>query len=106
MNRSYILFALGIGAALGGGIALLYTPQSGAQTRKKLGQTLDDAAGQASNYAEDVGDYLKEQAGKLSAEAQKTFQQANEKATDVAQVAADVVQKSAAQTKAAAASMF
>lgn len=106
MNKGYLLFALGIGAAIGGGVALLFAPQSGARTRKKLGKAFDEAAGSASQYAEDAGDYLKDQAASLSVDAQKALKQATEKATDLAGVAAEALQKSAAQAKAATSSIF
>jgi gas vesicle protein len=52
------------GAAIGAGVALLYAPQSGAETRKKI----KDASGKV---AEDV----KEQYEKISNEAKKSIDQ-------------------------------
>lgn len=59
--------ALGLGALAGGIAALLYAPQTGVQTRKKLKRSLDDAG----DALEEATDYLKDQAEKLSKEAQK-----------------------------------
>src|ERR1700753_1177356 len=67
MRHKEFWIALGVGAAIGGVAALLYAPQSGAQTRKKLKRSLEDA-GEA---LEDAGDYLKDQAERLGREAQK-----------------------------------
>ncbi len=87
MNNRYIWFAFGIGAALGGAVALLFAPQTGAKTRKELELALDDVADRASDYADDASDYLKEQAARLTAEAQRTVKVASEKATDLANAA-------------------
>ena len=67
MRYKEFWIALGLGALAGGVAALLYAPQTGAQTRKKLKRGLDDA----SDALEDATDYLKEQAEKLSKEAQR-----------------------------------
>lgn len=65
MKKFWIGLALG---ALAGGIAaLLYAPQSGASTRRKVRRSLDDMGDNLS----DAADYVKEQAERLSKEAQK-----------------------------------
>lgn len=94
-NREFWI-ALGVGALAGGVAALLYAPQSGAQTRKKLRRGIEDA-GEA---LEDAGDYLRDQAEYLSREAQKLierskgqFEEALDTASGVATKAAKSVQK-------------
>jgi gas vesicle protein len=67
ISSKYIFFAFGIGAAIGSSIALLYAPQSGTATRKKIRRGAEDAQ----DYLEDTAGYLKDQAEKLSKEALK-----------------------------------
>ncbi|HWZ52310.1 MAG TPA: YtxH domain-containing protein [Granulicella sp.] len=69
MNGKSFWIVLGAGVAVGAAVALLYAPQSGVVTRKKLRRGIEDAE----EYLEDAGDYLKEQADKLSREAQKAL---------------------------------
>ena len=69
MNGKGFWIVLGAGAAMGAAVALLYAPQSGVATRKKLRHGIEDAE----VYLEDAGDYLKDQAEKLSREARKAF---------------------------------
>ena len=64
MYKRYVFFAFAIGASVGAGFALLYAPQSGAATRKKLKRSAEDA----SDYLEDTAGYLKEQAERISKE--------------------------------------
>jgi gas vesicle protein len=59
----WIAFISGITA--GAVVALLYAPQDGKTTRKKIGRAYDDAE----DYIEDAGDYLKDQTERLSKEA-------------------------------------
>lgn len=67
-NKSFwIAFISGITA--GSIVALLYAPQSGEDTRKKIGEAYDDAG----EYVEDAGDYLKDQAERLTKEAQNAY---------------------------------
>lgn len=65
MKKFWIAFA--VGALVGGVAALLYAPQSGVSTRKKLKRGLEDIGDNLSDAAE----YLKEQAERLSKEAQR-----------------------------------
>jgi gas vesicle protein len=66
MSAKNYWFAFGIGVTAGATIALLYAPQKGTVTRKKLRRSVDEA----SDYLEDAADYLKEQAERLSKEAE------------------------------------
>lgn len=65
----WIAFLSGLTA--GSIVALLYAPQSGEDTRKKLGKAYDDA----SDYVDETGHYVKDQAERLSKEAQSTYKQ-------------------------------
>jgi gas vesicle protein len=67
MTLKNFALVFGIGASLGAAVALLYAPQTGVVTRKKLKRGAEDAA----DYLEDAAGYLKEQAEKLTGEAQK-----------------------------------
>jgi gas vesicle protein len=66
MNAKNYWFAFAIGVTAGATIALLYAPQKGVVTRKRIRRSVDDA----SEYLEDAADYLKEQAERLSKEAE------------------------------------
>jgi gas vesicle protein len=67
MSRSTFWIAFGLGAAIGGAVALLYAPQSGVATRRRLKRSVEDLG----DNLQDAGDYLKDQAEKLSKEAQR-----------------------------------
>ena len=64
MRNKEFWIALGVGAAIGGVAALLYAPQTGTVTRKKLKRGLEDLG----DTLEDAGEYLKEQAERLGEE--------------------------------------
>jgi gas vesicle protein len=68
-NRGFWI-ALTIGAAAGAVAALLYAPQTGASTRKKLRRGIEDLG----ESLEQAGDYLKEQAERLSKETQRLLE--------------------------------
>jgi gas vesicle protein len=67
MSRSTFWIAFGVGAVAGGVVALLYAPQSGVTTRRRLKRNIEDLG----DNLQDAGDYLKEQAEKLSKETQR-----------------------------------
>ena len=67
MNMKYVYFAFGVGITLGASVALLFAPQSGTSTRKKLKRSAEDAG----DYLEDTAAYLKEQADKLAEQAEE-----------------------------------
>lgn len=58
---------LAVGAVVGGVAALLWAPQSGASTRRKVRRSLEELG----DSLGDAADYVKEQAERLSKEAQK-----------------------------------
>lgn len=95
MNEKGIWIAFAAGAAVGAGLALLYAPQSGVVTRKKIKRNIDDAG----DYLEDAGDYLKEQAEKLSKEAHKVIKISKDYADNAVDTAGDFVTSAAKSVK-------
>lgn len=93
MRHKDFWIALAVGAAIGGVSALLYAPQSGKATRKKLMNGLDDLG----NTLEDAGEYLKDQAERLGKEAQKLIDASRGQFDDAIDAATGIV-KSANKT--------
>ncbi len=58
MRSKSVWIAFAIGVAAGAAVALLYAPQSGVRTRRKLKKGLDEGV----VYLEEAAEYLKEQA--------------------------------------------
>jgi gas vesicle protein len=87
MSTKYVLFAFGIGLSVGAGVALLYAPQSGASTRKKIKRGAEDAG----DYIEDTAAYLKEQAEALAKQAQDLVQKTQGTVTSAIDQAGGVV---------------
>jgi gas vesicle protein len=91
MRHKEFWIALGIGAAVGGVAALLYAPQSGTVTRKKLRRGLEDLGETL------AAEYLQDQAEKLGKEAQKLIDASKEQFDDAFDTASGAV-KSATRT--------
>jgi|GEM_PF-602981 len=91
MSEKGFWIAFSAGVAIGAGLALLYAPQSGAVTRKKIKRNIDDGV----DYLEDAGDYLKEQAEKLSKEAHKAIKLSKEYADNAVDAAGEFVASAA-----------
>jgi gas vesicle protein len=87
MRHKEFWIALGIGAMAGGVAALLYAPQSGEKTRKKLRRGAEDLGGSLQEAAE----YLKHQADHLGKEAQKLLDASKEQFGGVLDAAGDVM---------------
>jgi gas vesicle protein len=87
MTVRHYLFAVGIGASIGAAVALLYAPQSGVQTRKKIRRSAEDAA----EYLEDAATYLKKQAETLSAEAEKLVKRTKDNVETAIDQAGDIM---------------
>jgi gas vesicle protein len=79
--------AFGIGVGAGAAVALLYAPQSGVRTRKRLRKGVEGAG----DYLVDAGDYLKEQAERFSDEAQKAMKRTKGKVESAVDKAGDAV---------------
>jgi len=76
-NTSHIggyLAAFALGAAIGAGIALLYAPQSGKETRDMLAQKARELKDKADSTLEDAKGYIREKKAEIEAavEAGKT----------------------------------
>jgi gas vesicle protein len=89
MSAKNYWLAFGIGVSAGAAIALLYAPQSGERTRKKLRKGVESAVGDASEHLKDAGDYLKAQAERLSDEAQSAIKRARGQAPEFVDKAVD-----------------
>jgi gas vesicle protein len=88
MSAKNYWLAFGIGVSAGAAVALLYAPQSGARTRRKLRKGVDEA----SDYLQDAGDYLKAQAERFSEDAQDAIKRARNQAVHLVDRAGDVVE--------------
>ena len=89
----WIVFLSGLTA--GSIVALLYAPQSGEETRKKLGQAYDDAG----DYVEEAGDYLKDQTERLSKEANAAYKKGVQQLDDAYSKATDALTTAYSEAK-------
>jgi gas vesicle protein len=87
MRHKDFWIALGFGALAGAVAALLYAPQSGDKTRKKIKRGFEDLT----DTLQDSADYLKSQAERLGKEAQKFIDYANDGFESVSDQASGVV---------------
>jgi gas vesicle protein len=87
MSAKNCWLAFGIGVGAGAAIALLYAPQAGIKTRRRLRKGVEDAG----DYLEDAGDYLKAQAERFSDEAQKAIKRTRSQVESYVDKAGDVV---------------
>ena len=85
MNAKSFWIAFGIGVATGAAVALLYAPQSGERTRKKIGKAYDGAT----DYLEDATDYLKDQAERTAKQSKKLYSAGADSASDAYDSAVD-----------------
>lgn len=85
MSAKNYWLAFGIGVSAGAAVALLYAPQSGARTRRKLRKGVEEA----SDYLQDAGDYLKSQAERFGDEAQEAIKRARGQAVHLVDKAGD-----------------
>ena len=93
MKKFWIAFALG--ALAGGAAALLFAPQSGASTRRKMKRSLEDLGDNLGEAAE----YVKQQADRLSKEAQKLVDSGKGQLDDVLDAAQDFAKAASGTVK-------
>jgi gas vesicle protein len=62
-----------VGVSAGAAVALLYAPESGARTRKRIGRKIDSGIDAGVDTLEDAAEYLKEQAESLSKQAMAKY---------------------------------
>jgi gas vesicle protein len=73
-GTTHFIVGLGIGLAAGCLIGLLYAPQAGRRTRRKIVAALEDGADYVKSKAEDAGDYVHKEASHLHNEAGKLME--------------------------------
>ena len=78
-------FAFAIGVTAGAAVALLYAPQTGAKTRKKLRNHMENAG----DYLGDASDYLKDRADRLTSDAQNALKVGKKHVDSVTDAASD-----------------
>lgn len=61
------LTAFALGAAIGAGLALLYAPRSGEETRKILAKRAEDLKDRAEHTLEDAKDYIRHKKDEIAA---------------------------------------
>ena len=96
MSAKNYWLAFGIGVAAGAAAALLYAPQSGEKTRRRIRRSVENAG----DYLEDAGDYLKAQAERLAEEAQKAIKYTKEQVESAVDKAGDLVADTVKSAKA------
>jgi len=79
MSAKGIWCAFFVGVSAGAAVALLYAPESGVRTRKRIGRSID----QGVDSLNDAAEYLREQAETLSKQAQDTLKRTRGKVEDV-----------------------
>ena len=89
----WIAFLSGITA--GSIVALLYAPQSGEETRKKIGQAYDDAG----DYVEETAGQLKDQAERLTKEANAAYKNGVQQLDDAYSKATDALNTAYSEAK-------
>lgn len=59
MSTATVLVSFLAGAALGAGLALLYAPKSGSETREQIADLADDAVDKIKEYAKEAQEKIK-----------------------------------------------
>jgi gas vesicle protein len=89
MQNWKIWTAFGVGVAAGTAIALLYAPQTGEKTRKKLKRGLEDASDRIQSTAED----LSRHADEYGRQAERVIQRGREALDETLSKASSVANK-------------
>lgn len=89
MNGWKFWTAFGVGVAAGAAVALLYAPQPGDRTRKKLKRGLEDATDRIQSTAEDISS----KAEQYSRQAEKVLRRGREAVDETLSKASSVANK-------------
>ena len=87
MSAKGYWIAFGVGVTAGAAVALLYAPDSGVKTRKRIGRSLEDGV----ETLEDAAEYLREQAESLSKQAKSTLKRTRNQMGDAVESVSDAV---------------
>src|SRR5690242_69121 len=90
-NAGYGLVMFLLGAAVGAGVALLYAPQEGGQTRRVIGEKASEYRDKATEMTSTVAQTAKEKINQLSDKASDLLSRGQQAAQDTAQSAADTM---------------
>jgi gas vesicle protein len=96
MSAKGYWFAFGLGVSAGAAVALLYAPESGVKTRKRIGRSIDEGV----ESLEDAAEYLREQAESLSKQAKSTLKRTRSQMEDAADSVSEVVSGAAKSVRA------
>jgi gas vesicle protein len=89
MDNWKFWMAFGVGVAAGAAVALLYAPQTGDKTRKKLKRGLEDATDRLHDTAEDFG----KQAEQYGKQAERVIRRGREAVDETLSKASSVANK-------------
>jgi gas vesicle protein len=94
-NAGYGLVMFLLGAAVGAGVALLYAPQEGGQTRRVIGEKANEYRDKATEMTSTVAQTAKDKFGQLSDKASDLLSRGQQAAEDTANAAADTMNQAA-----------
>jgi gas vesicle protein len=94
-NAGYGLVMFLLGAAVGAGVALLYAPQEGGQTRRLIGEKAGEYRDKASEVTSNVTQTAKEKLNQISDKASELLNRGQQAANNALDSATDAVRETA-----------
>lgn len=93
------IVALLVGAALGTAAGILFAPDEGRKTRKRLRKTLEDAANNVKENLEDLNEDLKDKTDKLKGTLEENIETLLSRSSYKAEEAIEILEKKLEQLK-------